>query len=80
MILCLFTYATGEPIVFTDWTWMTNRETVVGLGKWYAHLHKLMRRFVQEQPTLAAHARLWITLHEGVLAEVQVDERDSSTT
>jgi hypothetical protein len=80
LILCLFTYATGEPIVYADWTWMTNREIVVGLGKWYARLHKLMRRFVQEQPTLAAHARLWTTLHDGVLAEVEVDERDSRTT
>ena len=80
LILCLFTFATGEPVVYTDWTWMTNREIVVGLGRWFARLHKLTRRFVQEQPTLAARARHWTTLHEGVLAEVPVDERDSSTT
>jgi Ser/Thr protein kinase RdoA (MazF antagonist) len=79
LILCLFTFATGEPIVFTDWTWMTNREVVVGLGRWFALLHKLTRRFVQEQPELAAHARHWTTLHEGVLAGVQVDERDNIT-
>jgi len=79
LILCLFTFATGEPVVYTDWTWMTNREIVVGLGHWLARLHKLTRRFVQEQPTLAARARHWTTLHEGVLAGVQVDERDSRT-
>jgi Ser/Thr protein kinase RdoA (MazF antagonist) len=79
LILCLFTFATGEPIVFTDWTWMMNREIVVGLGRWFARLHKLSRRFVQEQPTLAARARHWTTLHDGVLAGVQVDERDSKT-
>ncbi len=79
LILCLFTFATGEPVVFTDWTWMTNREMVVGLGRWFACLHKLTRRFVQEQPALAARARHWTTLHDGVLAEVPVDERDTKT-
>lgn len=79
LILCLFTFATGEPVVYSDWTWMTNRDIVVGLGRWFARLHQLTRRFVQEQPTLAAHARHWTTLHNGVLAEVPVDERDSQT-
>ncbi len=79
LILCLFTFATGEPVVFTDWTWMTNREMVVGLGRWFARLHKLTRRFVQEQPALAARIRHWTTLHDGVLAGAQVDERDSRT-
>ncbi|CAF2088569.1 unnamed protein product [Rotaria magnacalcarata] len=79
LILCLFTFATGEPVVFTDWIWMTNREIVVGLGCWLARLHKLTRRFCQEQPALAARARHWTTLHEGVLSGVEVDERDSKT-
>ena len=79
LILCLFNYATGEPVVYTDWTWMTNREMVVGLGRWFAHLHQLSRRFTQEQPELAAHSRHWTTLHEGVLAEVEVHEGDKKT-
>jgi hypothetical protein len=58
---------------------MTNREIVIGLGRWFARLHKLTRRFVQEQPALAARARHWTTLHSGVLAGVEVDERDSKT-
>lgn len=79
LILCLFTFATGVPVVYTDWTWMTDREIVIGLGRWFARLHRLSRRFVQEQPALAARARHWTTLHEGILAEVPVDERDSKT-
>ena len=79
LILCLFTFATGEPVVYTDWTWMINRDIVVSLGRWFARLHKLTRRFVQKQPELAARARHWTTLHDGVLAEVPVDERDSRT-
>ena len=79
LILCLFTFATGEPVVYADWTWMTNRDIVVGLGRWFARLHQLTRRFVQEQPALAAHARHWTTLHDEVLAEVEVDERDNAT-
>ncbi|CAF1577182.1 unnamed protein product, partial [Rotaria magnacalcarata] len=58
---------------------MTNREIVVGLGRWLARLHTLTRRFVQEQPLLAARARHWTTLHEGVLAGVEGGERDSKT-
>ncbi|CAF1470148.1 unnamed protein product [Adineta ricciae] len=79
LILCLFTYATGEPVVYTDWTWMTNKDIVIGLGHWFARLHKLTRCFVQEQPDLAARARHWTTLHDGVLAGVEVDERDKAT-
>ncbi|KAK9727451.1 hypothetical protein K7432_001833 [Basidiobolus ranarum] len=79
LILCLFVFATGEPIVYTDWTWMTNKESVVSLGRWFALLHTLTRRFVQEQPTLAAQARHWTTLHDGILAGVEVDERDRKT-
>ncbi|UJR11375.1 hypothetical protein I4U23_015555 [Adineta vaga] len=79
LILCLFTYATGEPVVYTDWIWMTNKDIVVGLGHWFARLHKLTRRFVQEQPELVTRARHWTTLHEGVLANVEVDERDKAT-
>jgi Ser/Thr protein kinase RdoA (MazF antagonist) len=79
LILCLFTFASGEPVVYTDWTWMTNREVVVGLGRWFALLHKLTRRFVQEQPALATRARHWATLHSGVLAGVEVHERDRKT-
>lgn len=79
LILCLSTFAIGQPVVYTDWIWMTNREIVVGLGHWFARLHKLTQRFVQEQPELAARARLWNTLHEGVLAGVEIDERDLKT-
>ncbi|CAF1416353.1 unnamed protein product [Adineta ricciae] len=76
LILCLFRFATGEPIVYTDWTWITNREIVIGLGRWFARLHQLTRRFVQEQPVLAARARYWTTIHDGILASVEVDEHD----
>ena len=76
LIVCLFNYAKGEPVVYTDWKWMTDRRIVVALGRWFARLHQLTRRFVDEQPELASRARLWTTLHDGVLAGVQVDERD----
>jgi Ser/Thr protein kinase RdoA (MazF antagonist) len=79
LILCLFTFAKGEPLVFTDWTWMTRREIVVGLGHWFARLHMLTRRFAREQPALAAQARHWSTLHDGLLAEIPVDEHDAAT-
>ncbi|CAF1308999.1 unnamed protein product [Rotaria sordida] len=52
---------------------------VVGLGRWFARLHQLTRRFVQEQPVLVARARHWTTLHDGILAEVPVDENDMKT-
>jgi Ser/Thr protein kinase RdoA (MazF antagonist) len=77
LILCLFTFATGEPVVYTDWTWMTNKERVTGLGRWLAQLHTLTRRYVQEKPELAAHARHWTSLHDGILSSVEIDERDS---
>ncbi len=79
LILCLFSYATGEPVVYTEWKWMLRKEIVVGLGHWFALLHKLSRQFVKEFPVLASHARHWTTLHDGVLAGVPVDERDQLT-
>lgn len=79
LIICLFTFASGESLNYTEWTWMTKRDIVHGLGRWLARLHQLTRRFVQERPDLAVYARHWTTLHEGVLAEVPVDERDRKT-
>ena len=79
LILCLFTFANGEPLVFTDWTWMTRREIVVGLGRWLARLHMLTRRFAREQPSVAAQARHWSTLHDGLLAEIPVEENDATS-
>lgn len=78
LLICLFTKATGEPVVYTEWKWM-EREVVVGLGKWFALLHQLSRKFMKEFPEQAAKARHWKTLHSGVLAEVEVDERDAKT-
>lgn len=80
LIVSLFDYAQGDPVVFTEWKWMTDRRIVVALGRWFARLHQLTRRFVDEHPELARQARHWTTLHEGVLAGVQVDERDRLTS
>ncbi|ORY05370.1 hypothetical protein K493DRAFT_376296 [Basidiobolus meristosporus CBS 931.73] len=79
LILSLFNFATGEPVNYTDWTWMTNKEIVVGLGRWFALQHKLTRQFAHERPELASHVRHWKTLHDGVLSDVEVDEQDSKT-
>lgn len=59
---------------------MSNREIVVGLGRWFARLHKLTQRFAEEHSQLASQARLWSTVHDGVLAEVPIDEQDRRTT
>ena len=80
LIVCLFDYASGEPVIYTEWKWMTDRRIVVALGRWFARLHELTRHFVEEQPELAAGARHWTTLHEGVLAQVPVDEHDRLTS
>eukprot|EP01132_Coremiostelium_polycephalum_P008543 gene8543-10504_t len=77
-ILCLFNFATGEPVVYQDWKWMTTKEIVVGLGKWFGNLHKLSRQFTKDHPELASKARLWDTLHDSVLAGTPIDEKDQS--
>lgn len=76
--ICSFEYAHGQPLNYSDWTWMTDENIVHGLGRWMARLHQLTRRFVNENPEIASHARHWKTLHEGVLAQVIVDERDQA--
>eukprot|EP01133_Synstelium_polycarpum_P015044 gene15044-17798_t len=78
MILCLFTFATGDPVVYTDWKWM-QRDIVVGLGRWFGLLHKLTRQYAADRPEMASRARLWTTLHDGILATVPVDTRDIET-
>lgn len=76
LVVCLFVYATGEPVVFTDWKWMKDRNIVFNLGRWFALLHKLTREFAQKYPELSSHARHWQSLHDGVLAGVEVDAQD----
>lgn len=76
LIIVVFKFASGEPVVYTDWKWMTEEAHVVGLGRWIAKLHALNRRFAEENPSLVSHARYWTELHDGVLKEVNVDQKD----
>jgi len=79
LVVSVFPYASGEPVAFTEWRWMTEREHVLALGRWMAQLHVLSRRFAVERPDLIAKARHWTELHDGVLAEVPVDPADAAT-
>jgi len=76
-ILCVFTYATGEEVVYQDWKWL-NKEIVVGVGKWFGLLHQHSKAFSKEHPDLAAKARHWKTLHDSILAEVVTDKQDDA--
>lgn len=79
LIIVTFEYASGEPVNFVEWKWLTDRDHVVGLGRWFAQLHALTKRFALEHPQLCAHARKWTELHEGILAEAPIDAADLAT-
>ncbi|EFA74929.1 hypothetical protein PPL_11963 [Heterostelium album PN500] len=76
VIICLYRFAKGEPVVYTEWRWLENKEIVVALGQWFGKLHQLTRRFQVENPDLASTARHWTTLHDSILASYQVDPLD----
>eukprot|EP00029_Vermamoeba_vermiformis_P007550 TRINITY_DN32_c0_g1_i2.p1 TRINITY_DN32_c0_g1~~TRINITY_DN32_c0_g1_i2.p1 ORF type:complete len:318 (-),score=28.62 TRINITY_DN32_c0_g1_i2:7-960(-) len=76
MIVTLFEFATGEPIVLTEWRFMTDKAIVTGLGKWLGQFHTLTRQFAKEHPDWITRAREWTDLHDGVLAEIPVSDID----
>jgi Ser/Thr protein kinase RdoA (MazF antagonist) len=78
LIISLFEFATGEPIVLTEWRFMTDKNIVVGLGRWLGQFHTLTQQFAKEHPELIARAREWTELHDGVLAEIPVSEVDQN--
>lgn len=75
-MIVAFEFALGDPVNFVEWRWLTEREHVVGLGRWFAQLHTLTKRFAVEHPQHYAHARKWTELHDGILADVPVDKQD----
>jgi len=77
--ISVFRFASGEPVAFQEWKWMTEESQVVGLGRWFAQLHRLIPLFIQENPSLSEHARHWTELHDGVLKDVPVHEEDQKT-
>ncbi|KYQ91295.1 hypothetical protein DLAC_08235 [Tieghemostelium lacteum] len=78
LIMCLFHFATGEPVVYTEWKWLETKEIVVGLGQWYAKLHQLIRKFQVEFPEICKSARMWDTLHDSILKGVEIDPLDQA--
>jgi len=76
-ILCMFTYATG--VCYNEWRWLA-KEVVVGLGQWFGLLHQHSQQFAKEHPDLAAKGRHWRTLHDGLLSDTVIDDRDSALT
>jgi Ser/Thr protein kinase RdoA (MazF antagonist) len=77
--ISVFHYAKGEPVVFTDWKWMTEEEIVKGVGRFIGRLHRLLDEFEDKYPELASAARDWRELHDGVLKDVKVHEKDEAT-
>lgn len=76
LIITLFEFATGEPVVLTEWRFLTDKAMVTGLGKWLGQFHVLTRQFAKENPDLVANAREWTELHDGVLAAIPVSDVD----
>eukprot|EP01122_Echinamoeba_exundans_P016979 TRINITY_DN8789_c0_g1_i1.p1 TRINITY_DN8789_c0_g1~~TRINITY_DN8789_c0_g1_i1.p1 ORF type:complete len:336 (+),score=57.47 TRINITY_DN8789_c0_g1_i1:66-1073(+) len=75
-IIVVFKHARGEPIDYLAFKWMTEKERVVGVGRWMGRLHNLTRQYVKERPELVSHARHWTQLHDGVLKDVSVHPDD----
>ncbi len=74
--MCVFEWAQGEPVVYTDWKWL-EKDYVIGLGVWIGRLHNLTARFCNERKlTHSLDAPLWSHLHDGVLAKASVDQAD----
>lgn len=75
LTVCVFPFAAGEAVVYTDWKWLTERQQVVALGRWLAQLHLLSKRFAKEFSHLAARVREWTELHERLLEGAAVGTR-----
>ncbi|EGC32666.1 hypothetical protein DICPUDRAFT_155334 [Dictyostelium purpureum] len=79
LIICVFKYAKGDPVNYVEWKWL-NKNVVNDLGTWFGKLHKLTRQFSKEYPEISSKARHWTTLHDSILKDVPVDERDNQTS
>lgn len=78
LIISAFEYAKGEPVVYTEWKWMTDKDQVVALGKWTAKLHLLSKQFIKENPNILNNVREWTQLHNKILSDVPVHDDDES--
>jgi Ser/Thr protein kinase RdoA (MazF antagonist) len=79
LTFCVFNFATGEPVVYQDWKWFTDKTLVVGQGKWLGKFHNLSKQFAKEHASLLVNARQWTELHDGVLKGVPVHPDDEKT-
>lgn len=75
----VFRYARGEPVLFMQFKWMLEKEMAIGLGKWQGRLHLLLDEYEDLHPEMLIHARKWDELHDGVLKDIPIDERDRKT-
>ncbi len=70
--ICVFDYAEGDSVPYTEWRWLSEQPQVEALGRWMARLHRLSQQFTRDHPELAAATRSWRDLHDGVLAGIPV--------
>lgn len=75
----VFHFAKGDFVAFTELHWMLKEDMAVGLGRWLGKLHILLDEYEDTHPELASKARKWDELHDGILKEFAVDERDLKT-
>lgn len=78
LLICVFPWATGAPVDFAAYTWMTDEGIVTAWGAWLARLHAASRAFAASQPAVARRIRQWYALHgglmEGVVSAAVCDE------
>jgi Ser/Thr protein kinase RdoA (MazF antagonist) len=78
LVVCVFTWAVGEPVNFPAYKWLTDEAIVHEWGAWLARLHAASRAFTKAQPEVAARMRRWDQLHDNLMQGVPLHPDDAA--
>ena len=59
LTVVVYSWASGAPIDFMGYRWMTDPTVVNAWGQWFARFHAISRRFSGAFPDVAARIQRW---------------------
>jgi len=68
LIVCVTTWAQGNPVDFMSYKWMTDANIIREWGSTFARIHNGSKQFSVDFPDISKRMRTWTDLHDNIMA------------
>ena len=76
LVVSAYVWAKGSAVPIFEYAWLQNAALIRQWGGFMARMHALSRQFAAEHPAVSAGMQRYDEVHQGIMAGVEVDERE----